>query len=273
MKSIVIAWKYLRARPLAALLNVLLLALGLASINFLLLVQHQVQQSFERDLQGIDVVVGAKGSPLQLILAGVFHIDVPSGNIPLVDVQELAKNPSVKTLIPISLGDSFAGYRIVGTTADYIALYNAQVARGSMWAAPMQSVAGHDAAQAMLAIGVQPGMAFVGNHGLGAKGHPHGESPYSLVGVLAKCNCVLDRLILTMTESVWQVHEKARSHAGVGSIRLATGCSELSALCQHHYRDASCGACHRDDAAFSDDGGGHRCAAGFCIGTAADCHH
>jgi putative ABC transport system permease protein len=209
MKSIVLAWQYVRARPLAAALNVLLLALGLASINFLLLVQHQVQTSFERDLQGIDAVVGAKGSPLQLILAGVFHIDVPSGNIPLADAQDLAKNPQVKTLIPISVGDSFAGYRIVGTTADYIKLYDAKMATGQMWTAPMQAVAGHDAAQAMGKQGLLPGKTFAGNHGLGAKGHAHDAVPYTLVGVLQKCDCVLDRLLLTMTESVWQVHEKA----------------------------------------------------------------
>jgi putative ABC transport system permease protein len=208
MKSIVLAWQYVRARPLAAMLNVLLLALGLASINFLLLVQHQVQASFERDLQGIDVVVGAKGSPLQLILAGVFHIDVPSGNIPLADAQELAKNPQVKTLIPISVGDSFAGYRIVGTTVDYLTLYDAKMATGQMWTAPMQAVAGYAAAQAMGKQGVQPGKTFAGNHGLGAKGHAHGDTPYTLVGTLQKCDCVLDRLLLTMTESVWQVHEK-----------------------------------------------------------------
>ncbi len=209
MKTLVLAWQYVRARPLAAALNVLLLALGLASINFLLLVQHQIQTSFERDLQGIDAVVGAKGSPLQLILAGVFHIDVPSGNIALADVKELAKNSQVKTLIPISIGDSFAGYRIVGTTPDYAAHYGAPLASGQLWAQPMQAVAGHSAAQAMRGSGITLGAQFVGNHGLGAKGHAHGEAPYTLVGVLAKCDCVLDRLILTATESVWQVHEKA----------------------------------------------------------------
>jgi putative ABC transport system permease protein len=209
MKSVVLACKYIASRPLAALLNVLLLALGIASINFLLLIQHQVQQSFERDLQGIDLVVGAKGSPLQLILAGVFHIDVPSGNISLTDVQELAKNPLVKTLIPLSLGDSFAGYRIVGTNVDYLELYQAKLASGQLWSAPMQAVAGFSAGQAMAKQGLQPGMPFVGNHGLGDKGHAHPETPYSLVGTLQKCSCVLDRLILTMTESVWQVHEKA----------------------------------------------------------------
>jgi putative ABC transport system permease protein len=209
MKSIALAWRYVKARPLAAALNVLLLALGLASINFLLLVQHQVQQSFERDLQGIDAVVGAKGSPLQLILAGVFHIDVPSGNIPLSEVKELAQNPQVKTLIPISVGDSFAGYRIVGTSPDYLQLYNAQMGQGQMWTQPMQAVAGYAAARSMEKVGVRPGQPFVGNHGLGATGHAHGEAPYTLVGVLQKCDCVLDRLVLTPTESVWQVHEKA----------------------------------------------------------------
>jgi putative ABC transport system permease protein len=209
METIALAWRYIAARPLAAALNVLLLALGLASMTFLLLVQHQVQTAFERDLQGIDVVVGAKGSPLQLILAGVFHIDVPPGNIPLQAVKALAAHPQVKTLIPLSLGDSVGGYRIVGTTPDYISHYGAKLATGALWQQPMQAVAGHDAAQALATLGLQPGKTFAGNHGMGATGHAHGETPYTLVGVLAPCGCVLDRLVLTATESVWQVHEKA----------------------------------------------------------------
>ncbi len=208
MKSVALAWHYLAARPLAAALNVLLLALGLALMCFLLLVQHQVQTAFERDLQGIDVVVGAKGSPLQLILAGVFHIDVPSGNIPLQAVQALASNPQVKKLIPLSLGDSVGGFRIAGTTPDYIAHYGATLGHGQLWAAPMQAVAGHDAAQALAKLGLHIGKSFAGNHGMGATGHAHGESAYTLVGVLTPCGCVLDRLVLTATESVWQVHEK-----------------------------------------------------------------
>ncbi len=209
MQSIALAWHYIAARPLAAALNVLLLALGLASMCFLLLVQHQVQTAFERDLQGIDVVVGAKGSPLQLILAGVFHIDVPSGNVPLQAIKALAANPQVKKLIPLSLGDSVGGFRIVGTTPDYISHYDAKLASGALWRQPMQAVAGHDAAQALAKLGLQPGKSFAGNHGMGASGHAHGETPYTLVGVLAPCGCVLDRLVLTATESVWQVHEKA----------------------------------------------------------------
>ena len=74
MKVISLSWRYLWSRPLAASLNLLLLALGLASISFVLLVSQQINRAFERDLAGIDVVVGAKGSPMQLILSGVFHI-------------------------------------------------------------------------------------------------------------------------------------------------------------------------------------------------------
>ena len=206
MKLLALSFRYLWSRPLAAALNLLLLTLGLASITFVLLVSDQIDRAFERDLAGIDLVVGAKGSPMQLILAGVFHIDVPPGNIPLDEVQELAKNPQVAQLIPLSLGDSYRGFRIVGTTPDYITHYQAALAQGALWTAPMQAVAGAQAAQA---AGLKAGDRFIGSHGLGGGGHAHGENPYTVSGVLAPCGCVLDRLIVTATESVWQVHEKA----------------------------------------------------------------
>ena len=206
MNVLSLALRYLVARPLAAGLNLLLLSLGLGSITFLLLVSTQIDRAFERDLAGIDVVVGAKGSPMQLILAGVFHIDVPTGNIPLEAVQQLAENPQVAQLIPISLGDTFRGFRIVGTTPAYATHYAATLASGALWSQPMQAVAG---AQAAATTGLAVGASFIGSHGLGGTGHAHGDHPYQVTGVLARCGCVLDRLILTATESVWQVHEKS----------------------------------------------------------------
>jgi len=204
MKILSIALRYLWSRPLAAGLNLLLLTLALASITFLLLVSTQLDRAFERDLAGIDVVVGAKGSPMQLILAGVFQLDVPPGNVPLQEVQELARHPQVAQLIPISLGDSFRGFRIVGTTTAYVGHYGAALAHGAVWTAPMQAVLG---AQVAAGTGLAVGNRFIGSHGLGASGHAHGDHPYQVTGVLAPCGCVLDRLILTATESVWQVHE------------------------------------------------------------------
>ena len=206
MTTLSLAWRYLWSRPLGAALNLLLLSLGLASITFLLLLGHQLQRAFERDLAGIDLVVGAKGSPLQLILSGVLHLDVPTGNVPLQAVQALEQNPLVASVIPISLGDSFRGFRIVGTSHAYPAHYQAGLAQGSLWQQPMQAVLGASAARA---LGLQVGSRFVGSHGLGAGGHTHGDLPYTVTGILAPTGSVLDRLLLTDTASVWQVHEKA----------------------------------------------------------------
>jgi putative ABC transport system permease protein len=206
MKTIALAFRYLWSRPLQAVLNLLLLTLGLASISFVLLASEQIDRAFQRDLAGIDLVVGAKGSPMQLILAGVFHIDVPPGNIALEDVQELRKQPQVAKLIPLSLGDSFRGFRIVGTTADYLAHYRMEFAQGQAWTRPMEAVLGSQVARA---TGMVMGDSFVGSHGLGGGGHEHGENTFRVKGVLAPCGCVVDRLVLTATESVWQVHEKA----------------------------------------------------------------
>jgi putative ABC transport system permease protein len=143
---------------------------------------------------------------MQLILSGVFHIDVPPGNVPLAEVQKLAQNPLVAQLIPLSMGDSFRAFRIVGTDARYVHHYQAQLAQGQLWEQPMQAVLGAQVAQS---TGLAVGGSFIGTHGLGAGEHAHGDNPYTVTGVLAPCACVLDRLILTATESVWKVHETA----------------------------------------------------------------
>lgn len=204
MNTLSLSWRYLWSRPLAAGLNLLLLTLGLASITLLLLVSHQINAAFERDLAGVDVVVGAKGSPMQLILSGVFHLDVPTGNVPLAAIKALQTHPQVAQLIPISLGDSFRGFRIVGTTPDYISHYNVPLAQGALWTKPMQAVVG---AQVAARSGLKLGDTFAGTHGLGNTGEVHGQTPYTVVGVLAASGSVLDRLVITATESVWKVHE------------------------------------------------------------------
>jgi putative ABC transport system permease protein len=216
MNTPALAFRYLWSRPLAAVLNLLLLTLGLASISFVLLASAQVDRAFERDLAGIDLVVGAKGSPMQLILAGVFHIDVPPGNVALADVQKLAREPAVAKLIPVSLGDSFRGRRIVGTDAQYLAHYQLAFAEGRAWSATMEAVLGQDVARG---LGLRTGQRFVGNHGLAGGGHDHADSAYLVTGVLAACGCVADRLILTSTESVWEVHEHAAPAPADGGQR------------------------------------------------------
>ena len=147
------------------------------------------------------------------ILSGVLHIDVPPGNVPFKDVLALAHNPLVASVIPISLGDNLRGFRIVGTSHAYIAHYGATLAEGRLWDAPLQVVVGATAAKK---LGLVMGNTFAGAHGLGAGGHTHGDSLYTVVGILVPSGSVLDRLILTDTASVWKVHADHAAHAQAG---------------------------------------------------------
>jgi len=196
---------YLQARPLATALSLLLLALGVGTIAMLLLVTEQLEQRMQRDARGIDLVVGAKGSPMQLILSGIYHLDAPTGNIPLASARELAKNWLVKRAMPLALGDGWKGFRIVGSGPEYLQQYGAQVATGRIWQKPMEVVLG---AEAAARTGASVGEKFAGAHGVGGEGTTHAEAPYAIVGVLAPSGTVLDRLVLTSIESVWQVHEE-----------------------------------------------------------------
>lgn len=218
MRLLSLAWRYLWARPLVTGLNLALLALGVGAIAFVVMVSEQVEGSVQRDLAGIDLVVGAKGSPLQLILAGVFHLDVPTGNVPLATLGLLRDHPLVSRVVPISLGDSLRGFRIVGSTLQYPAMYAVQLAEGGYWQDTLQAVLGADVARETgLAIGAQ----FLGTHGLGNNGEAHGDTPYTVVGRLARCGCVLDRLVLTDLASVWAVHEHATAMDDVDRAAMA----------------------------------------------------
>ncbi len=203
-----ISFAYLRARPLATALNLLLLALGIATITLLLLATGQLEERMGRDARGIDLVAGAKGSPMQLVLSAVFHLDAPTGNIPLEAAQALSRHPAVKKAIPLALGDSYRGFRIVGASRDYPAHYGARLASGRLWDESMEVVLG---AEVAAKTGLAVGATFTGAHGLGAGGEAHEEEPFKVVGVLAPGGSVLDRLVLTSVESVWEVHE----HGGV----------------------------------------------------------
>jgi putative ABC transport system permease protein len=196
---------YLRDRGLNTALNILLLALSVASLVILLLFSSQLENRFDKDAQGIDMVVGAKGSPLQLILSSVYHVDIPTGNVPLDTVELLRRQLGVAEAIPLALGDSFLSFRIVGTEPAYPALLGASLADGRMFARKMEAVIGADVAAR---TGATLGQRFVGGHGMssGDEGPKHEETPFIVVGRLKPTGTVIDRLILTSVPSVWGVH-------------------------------------------------------------------
>lgn len=220
MNMLILSWKYLIAKPFNTLLNILLLSLGLSILTVLILLQHQFEDKMTRDAQGIDLVVGAKGSPLQLILSSIYHIDFPTGNISLEEAVRVSKNRLIKNVIPLGLGDNYEGFRIVGTNHDYLELYRASFQEGKSWELPFDVVLGHEVAQNLQ---LKTGDSFVGSHGIGSSSHDHEEHPYQVSGVLEKKGTVVDQLILTSIESVWLTHDEETNHAKMETPVATTG--------------------------------------------------
>ena len=197
-------------RPASWAFHVLVLAMAAAVTGAVLLVQQAAEEGLQRDLAEVDLVVGAEGSPLQLVMSALFQTDAPTGNIPLEDARRLAADPLVARAIPLSLGDSLGTARIVGTEPAYADLYGARLRDGRWWTAPLEAVIGAEVARTQ---GLAPGDEFVGAHGLGTGGHAHEDHPYRVVGVLAPTGAVIDRLILTDLASVWVLHEPHAAEA------------------------------------------------------------
>jgi len=210
MNITLLSWKNILSRPLSSLLSVVLLMLGVAIISLILLINNQLINQFEKNIKAIDMVVGAKGSPLQVILSSVFQIDTPTGNISLAEAEKLKRSRLVEWAIPLSFGDSYKGYRIVGTDSQYVNLYNAEIDRGELWEMPMEAVLG-DAVAEKLQLSI--GDKFKSSHGLVGAGVSHEAHDYKVVGVLKYTGSVVDQLILTSNESFWEVHKKEPDEA------------------------------------------------------------
>lgn len=209
MNTLSLAWKNLTNRPLSMLLTLVLFALGVGLTSLLLLLNKQMTDKFEKNLAGVDIVVGAKGSPLQLILSNMYHIDAPTGNISLKSAKPFLnpRHPLIKKSVPLSLGDSYKTYRIVGTLHDFLGLYAAELAEGKLWNTPLEVVIG---ATVAAKTGLTIGASFSSNHGLDESGGEHEDAKFKVVGILKPNGTVIDQVILTATQSIWAVHKHAQ---------------------------------------------------------------
>ena len=199
-----LSWRNILERPLSTFMSLLLLTLGVSIISLLLILNTQLDQTFKKNIKGIDMVVGAKGSPLQLILASVYHIDNPTGNIPLHEAEELAAHPLIKEAIKMAYGDNYVGYRILGTEKNYIDHYGGKLAIGNFFTKKYEVVLGAKTAKI---LDLKVGDEFFGNHGSSENGEQHTDNAYKVVGILEPSETVLDNLILTQIESVWGIHD------------------------------------------------------------------
>ena len=209
MNLITLSFKNVLAKPLSSLLSVLLFGFGVSIIVSILLVSTFLKNEISKNAQGVDLVVGAKGSPLQIILASIFHIDFPTGNIKLSDANQLVKNRLIESAIPLSLGDSYKGYRIVGTTKSYPELYQAVIAEGDWFAGDMTATVGATVARN---TGLSLGDKLQSAHGLAEGGDAHDEHPFTVVGIMKPTGSALDQLILVSVGSVWEVHGSHGEH-------------------------------------------------------------
>lgn len=125
-----IAWRNLWFKPLNTTLSIILLTASVAIISLLILLQEQFENKFSKNINGVDLVLGAQGSPLQLILSSVYQLDSPTGNINYKEAEVWMKHPFVETAIPLAFGDNYLGYKIVGTTTDYITKFGGTFVEG-----------------------------------------------------------------------------------------------------------------------------------------------
>ncbi len=226
MNIFFLSYKNILSRPLSSLLSWLLLSFGVCVVVLLLLLSDRFKGEVTRNSAGVDLVIGAKGSPLQIILSSIFHIDFPTGNIEISDIMPFTKNRYIERTIPLSLGDSYNGYRIVGTIQKYGELYDAQLDQGSWFDAPLEAVIG---SQVAIEMGLKIGDRFSSQHGLDEEGEDHGDHGFKIVGILKSTGLVIDRLILVDMQSIWMVHDHEEEAEADSLVAIPDWGSELSA--------------------------------------------
>jgi putative ABC transport system permease protein len=224
MNLLKISWSNIKHKPLNTLLNIVLLSFSIGIISMMLLLKSQISEKFDRNIKDIDFVLAAKGSPLQSMLANVYHVDVPTGNIKVSEARRIIKNPMVAEAIPLAYGDNYEKFRIVGTNEKYPNHYGCSVAEGNVFSAPFEVTIGASVAKE---TGLKIGSTFTSVHGYDnatddADAHHH--QLFTVVGIFALSNSVIDNLILTPVETTWMVHEHpeetAADSTGVDSIHV-----------------------------------------------------
>lgn len=222
MTLLKISWSNIRHKPLNTLLNIVLLSFGIGIISMMLLLKNQLSEKFDRNIKDIDFVLAAKGSPLQSMLANIYHVDVPTGNIKVSEARRIIKNPMVAEAIPLAYGDNYEKFRIVGTNEKYPNHYGCTIADGKLFSAPFEVTIGANVAHE---TGLKLGSTFTSMHGYDNAAEDeeaHHHQLFTVVGVFAESNSVIDNLILTPVETTWMVHEHSEELASSDSSATDT---------------------------------------------------
>jgi putative ABC transport system permease protein len=215
MNLLKISWSNIRFKPMNTMLSIVLLSFGIGIISLMLLIQDQLGEKFNRNIKDIDFVLAAKGSPVQSILANVYHVDAPTGNIKITDAKKIVRNPMVQDAIPLAYGDNYEKFRIVGTNHKYSEHYGCVIKEGVLFDKPFEATIGSRVAKQ---TGLKLGSTFTSVHGFdyAQDGDPdahHHDKPFTVVGIFEESSSVIDNLILTPVESIWLVHDHGHGEA------------------------------------------------------------
>lgn len=216
------AWRFLL--PLAwasawnrrATLGLTLLAIVLASTLMLAVerLRHDARESFAQSVSGTDLIVGARGSPLQLVLYSVFRLGEASNNIGWDSYRRIAAHPAIAWTIPLSLGDSHRGYPVLGTNGDYFTHFRYGLQTPLAFAAGSPFAAGRDGvfeavvgAEVAQKLAYRLGTRLVLSHGSGPlPGLEHADKPFTVVGILAPTGTPVDRTVHVNLEAIAAIH-------------------------------------------------------------------
>ena len=216
-------------KPLYALLSLLSLSISIGLLLGIQQLDASIKYQFENSLGDVDMVLGAKGSPLQLVLASVLHMDNPTGNISLAEAEKITNNPLIKKAVPISYGDNYQGYRILGSNDEFAGLYEAELAEGREPSKSMEVILGSTVAKE---TDLKIGDTFMSSHGLTENTVEVHNHPLTVVGIYKPTYKVIDKLIVTRLESIWDVHEHGEEHNEEAHAGTASHQEE-----EHHHDD------------------------------------
>ncbi|KER09502.1 MAG: hypothetical protein HY22_11275 [[Candidatus Thermochlorobacteriaceae] bacterium GBChlB] len=191
-------------------------ALGVALIAATLETRRQVEENFNQSSFGYELILGAKGSALQLVLNTVYQLGDPVGNIPYSTYQKYKQHPAVEYMIPYGLGDNYKGFKIIGTSEDIFTKF-AYKPEKQLELANGTAFIGDSAYQAVLgaavarATGLTVGDKFIATHGLqesfGDVGQQHEHDPMTVVGILKPTYTRIDKAIYCSLPTVWAIHD------------------------------------------------------------------
>ena len=206
-------WSSVKARRGMALLTMFSIAISMAVLLSVAHLEAQLRSSFERNISGVDVIVGSRTSSLNLLLFSVFKIGYPTNNLNWQSYREIAQLPQVKWAIPMSLGDSHQGYGVVGTTTGYFQHYKYGAkqalvfAQGHQFSNNNEVVLGASVAKA---LNYSLGDSIVLAHGTGKVSFTqHKQFPFTVVGILAASGTASDRSLYIPIEAIDHLHQSA----------------------------------------------------------------